>query len=190
MFDPGLWVATPGAGALSLMMLTASLCFGMVVVTRFQHAEWPRFLNYEMHRRISLLAILFLAIHILAAVFDPFTSLGLGAALVPLASSYRPIPVALGVIAVYLFVALIATSLLRKRIGQKTWRAIHWTSYAMWPLAVMHGITAGTDGSSVWMIGIDAACFGAVAACLAWRVRPRARMTATPGMLRPTTGGG
>jgi|tagenome__1003787_1003787.scaffolds.fasta_scaffold19972006_1 sulfoxide reductase heme-binding subunit YedZ len=190
MFDQVLWFATRGAGAVSLIMLTASLCFGMVVVTRFQHAEWPRFLNYEMHRRISLLAIVFLAVHILAAVFDPFTSLGLAAALVPLASTYRPIPMALGVIALYLFVALIATSLLRKHIGQKTWRAIHWTSYAMWPLAVMHGVTGGTDGSATWMLLIDVACLGAVAACLAWRLRPRARMAATPGMLRPTTGGG
>ena len=146
MFDQVLWFATRGAGAVSLMMLTASVCFGMVVVTRFQHAEWPRFFNYEMHRRISLLSIVFLAVHILAAVFDPFTSLGLGAALVPLASTYRPIPVALGVVALYLFVALIATSLLRKHIGQKTWRAVHWASYAMWPLAVLHGLTAGTDG--------------------------------------------
>ena len=54
---------------------------------------------------------------------------------------------ALGVIALYLFIALIATSLLRKHVGQKTWRAIHWASYAMWPLAVLHGITAGTDGN-------------------------------------------
>ena len=183
MFDQVLWFATRGAGAVSLIMLTASLCFGMVVVTRFQHPEWPRFLNYEMHRRISLLAIVFLAVHVLAAVFDPFTSLGLAAALVPLASTYRPIPMALGVIALYLFAALIATSLLRKHIGQKTWRAIHWTSYAMWPLAVTHGISVGTDGSATWMLVIDVACLGAVAACLAWRLRPRARMAATPGML-------
>jgi len=190
MFDQVLWFATRGAGAVSLIMLTASLCFGMVVVTRFQHPEWPRFLNYEMHRRISLLAIVFLAVHVLAAVFDPFTSLGLAAALVPLVSTYRPIPMALGVIALYLFAALIATSLLRKHIGQKTWRAIHWTSYAMWTLAVTHGISGGTDGSATWMLVIDVACLGAVAACLAWRLRPRARMAATPGMLRPTTGGG
>ena len=190
MFDQVLWFATRGAGAVSLIMLTASLCFGMVVVTRFQHAEWPRFLNYEMHRRISLLAIVFLAVHILAAVFDPFPSLGLAAALVPLASTYRPIPMALGVSPSTSSWRLIATSLLRKHIGQKTWRAIHWTSYAMWPPAVMHGVTGGTDGSATWMLLIDVACLGAVAACLAWRLRPRARMAATPGMLRPTTGGG
>ena len=122
-----LWFATRGAGAVSLLMLTASVAFGLVTVSRFQRAGWPRFLNYEMHRRISLMSIVFLAVHVLAAVLDPFTSLGLAAALVPLASTYRPVPVALGVIAVYLFVTLIVTSLLRRHIGAKAWRAIHWS---------------------------------------------------------------
>ena len=136
MFDQVLWFATRGAGAVSALMLTASVCLGLVTVTRFQHAEWPRFFNYEMHRRVSLLSIVFLAVHVLAAVFDPFTKLGLGAVLVPLASTYRPVPVALGVVALYLFVSLIATSLLRRHIGAKAWRAIHWASYAMWPIAL------------------------------------------------------
>jgi sulfoxide reductase heme-binding subunit YedZ len=128
---------------------------------------------------VSLLSIVFLAVHVLTAVFDPFTSLGLGAALVPLASTYRPVPVALGVIAMYLFVALIVTSLLRKHIGQRTWRLVHWTSYAMWPLAMLHGFTAGSDAAAPWMLAIDFVCLAAVAASLAWRVAvepPRAQL--------------
>jgi len=188
MFDQVLWFATRGAGAVSLLMLTASVVFGLVTVTRYQKADiWPRFFNYEMHRRISLLSVAFLVTHILAAVFDPFTNLGLAAAIVPLASSYRPVPVALGVIAIYLFVALIATSLLRKHVGQKTWRAVHWSSYAMWPLALMHGITAGTDAVTMWMLGIDALCVTAVALALAWRILPRE--TAVPRALPRTMTG-
>jgi predicted ferric reductase len=171
MFDQVLWFATRGAGAVSQLMLTASVCFGLITVTRFAHAEWPRFFNYEMHRRISLLSVVFLAVHILAAVFDPFTNLGLVSAIVPLASTYRPVQVALGVVALYLFVALIVTSLLRKHIGERTWRLIHWTSYAMWPLAMLHGITAGTDGTTPWMLAIDAVCAIAVVVALAWRIQ-------------------
>ena len=174
MFDQVLWFATRGAGAVSLMLLTASVVFGLVIVTRYQKAEvWPRFFNYEMHRRVSLLSLAFLATHVLAAVLDPFTNLGLGAAIVPLASSYRPLPVALGVIALYLFVALVATSLLRRHIGQRTWRAIHWASYAAWPLAVLHGVTAGTDAVAPWMLAIDLLCVTAVALALVWRILPR-----------------
>jgi sulfoxide reductase heme-binding subunit YedZ len=170
MFDQVLWFATRGAGAVSLLMFTASVALGLVTVARFQAAGWPRFFNYELHRRISLLSIVFLAIHILAAVFDPFTKLGLGAALVPLASSYRPVQVALGVIAMYLFVALIVTSLLRRRIGERAWRAVHWTSYAMWPLALAHGITAGTDATTTWMLAIDILSIAVVAGALWWRI--------------------
>jgi len=170
MFDQVLWFATRGAGAVSLLMFTASTCLGLVTVARFQAAGWPRFFNYEMHRRVSLLAIVFLAVHVLAAVFDPFTSLGLGAALVPLASSYRPLPVALGVVAMYLFVALIVSSLLRGHIGQRAWRAIHWLSYSMWPLALLHGFAAGSDATTTWMLAVDLVCMAAVAGSLAWRI--------------------
>ena len=190
MLDQVLWFATRGAGAVSLLMLTASACLGLVTVTRFEAAGWPRFFNYELHRRISLLSITFLAVHVLAAVLDPFSSLGLGAALVPLASSYRPVPVALGVIAVYLFVALIASSLLRKHVGRRTWRAIHWISYAMWPMALLHGITAGTDTFTPWMLGIDLVCVAAVALSLAWRILPRGTIATAGTPTRLSSGNG
>jgi sulfoxide reductase heme-binding subunit YedZ len=187
MPDQVLWFATRGAGGVSLLLLSASVVFGLVTVTRFQRPAWPRFFNYEMHRRISLLSVVFLATHVAAAVFDPFTRLGLGAALVPLASTYRPVPVALGVIALYLLVALIVSSLLRQRVGPRAWRAIHWASYAMWPLALLHGITAGTDAFAPWMLAIDALSVTAVAAALAWRTLPRGTMTATTGDTRLVT---
>ena len=188
MTDQALWFAARGAGAVSLLFLTASVVFGLVIVTRFEHPAWPRFLSYEMHRRVSLLSISFLGVHVLSAVLDPFTHLGLAAALVPLASAYRPVPIALGVIALYLFVALVATSLLRRHVGVRAWRAIHWASYAMWPLAVLHGLTAGTDALAPWMLGIDLLCVAAVAGALAWRVLARATMTG-PDASRAIAGG-
>ncbi len=189
MTDQVLWFATRGAGAVSLLMLTASVCLGLVTVTRFRAAGWPRFFSYELHRRISLLAIVFLAVHVLAAVLDPFASLGLGAALVPLASTYRPVPVALGVIATYLFAALIASSLLRRHVGQGVWRMIHWASYVLWPLALLHGMLAGTDAVTPWMIAIDLACTGVVALTLAWRILPRGTIDAGAHRLGTGSGG-
>jgi len=170
MFDQVLWFTTRGSGAVSLLMLTASVCFGLVTVARFGNDQWPRFLNLEMHRRVSLISIVFLVVHVLAAVFDPFTKLGLAAAIVPLASTYRPLPVALGVISMYLFVALIVTGLLRSRMPQPLWRTIHWTSYAMWPLAVLHSVLSGSDTGSAWMLVVDGVCFALVAVCLVWRI--------------------
>ena len=170
MYDQVLWFTTRGSGAVSLLMLTGSVCFGLVTVTRFGHAQWPRFLNLEMHRRVSLISIVFLVVHVLAAVFDPFAKLGFAAAIVPLASTYRPLPVALGVISMYLFIALIVTGLLRNRMPQPLWRTIHWSSYAMWPLAVLHSVLSGSDAGAPWMLVIDGICFTVVGACLVWRV--------------------
>ena len=170
MFDQTLWFVARGSGIVSLLLVTASVCFGLLTVARFWHESWPRFFNLEMHRRISLLAIVFNLVHITTAVLDPFAKLGWSAAIVPLASTYRPLPVALGVVSMYLFVALIITSLLRPWIPQGLWRAVHWTSYAMWPLAVAHSFLAGSDAGSLWMLAIGGICVGAVGACLMFRV--------------------
>jgi sulfoxide reductase heme-binding subunit YedZ len=190
MLDQVLWFVTRGAGAVSLLMLTASACLGLVTITRFEAAGWPRVFSSELHRRVSLLSIAFLAVHVLTAVFDPFTSVGLGAELIPLASTYRPIPVALGVIALYLFIALIASSLLRKHIGRRAWRAIRWAGCALWPMALLHGITAGTDALTTWMLGIDLACVAAVALSLAWRILPRGTIARTESPTRLGSGNG
>jgi sulfoxide reductase heme-binding subunit YedZ len=170
MFDQFLWFVARGSGIVSLLMVTASVCFGLLTVARFWHETWPRFFNLEMHRRISLLAIVFNAIHISSAVLDPFVKLGWSAAFVPLVSTYRPLPVAMGVVSMYLFVALIITGLLRSHMPQGLWRAIHWTSYAMWPLALAHSFLAGSDAGSLWMLAIGGVCLGAAGACLLFRI--------------------
>jgi len=167
--DQILWFAARGAGVVSLLLFTGSACLGILTSTRWQTRSWPRFLTAELHRNVSLLSLAFLAIHIVTAIVDPFTSLGIVAATIPFASSYRPIWVGLGVIALDLFVALIVTSLVRERIGQRAWRTIHWAAYAAWPLALVHGLGAGTDAFSTWLLAIQGACLLAVGLSLGWR---------------------
>ena len=180
-----LWFATRGAGIVSLILFSAVACLGLLAVARTQSARWPRFLTVELHRNLALLSIVFLGIHIVTAVVDPFTSLGIGAALVPLASSYRPVPVAFGVVSIYLVLAVIVTSLLRERIGHQVWRAIHWASYAAWPLAVEHTLTAGSDSWSLWMLAVQGTCIVAVSAALVHRLTSggtnRSRLAAVTG---------
>jgi methionine sulfoxide reductase heme-binding subunit len=165
-----LWFATRGSGIVSLILFSAVACLGLLAVARAQSPAWPRFLTVQLHRNLALVSVAFLGLHIVTAILDPFTSLGIVAAIVPLASSYRPVAVGLGVISVDLALAVVLTSLVRERIGQRTWRAIHWAAYAAWPLAVAHTITAGSDSLAPWMLGVTAACVLAVAACLLWRL--------------------
>jgi sulfoxide reductase heme-binding subunit YedZ len=170
MTDQILWLAARGAGIVSLLLFTAVVCLGVLTVVRWQSPSWPRFLSVGLHRNLALMSVVFLALHIVSAIVDPYTSLGLVAAAIPFASSYRPLWVGLGVIAFDLLLALVVSSLLRARLGQRAWRAIHWLAYAAWPFALAHGFGAGSDGSAAWMLAIQAACLAAVGGAVAWRV--------------------
>lgn len=165
-----LWYATRGSGYAALVLLTASLVLGILTSLRWRSVEWPRFLTQAVHRSVSLLVLVFLALHIVTAILDPFAGLGIKDALVPFASSYRPIWLGLGVIAMELLVAVIVTSLLRHRLGHRTWRVVHWAAYACWPIALVHGLGTGSDAASEWGLLLDIACAGVVMMALTWRL--------------------
>ncbi len=169
MTESVLWYVTRGAGIASLIMLTGVVVLGIVTAVRWQRPGWPRFLNAELHRSVSLLTLVFLAIHILIAVLDPYTALGWAAALVPFSSPYRQVWLGLGGVATYLIAAIVVTSLLRPLFGRTAWRLVHWLTYAAWPVALIHGIGTGSDTSALWMWVLDAACLLAVVAAIAWR---------------------
>jgi methionine sulfoxide reductase heme-binding subunit len=170
MPDTFLWYTTRGAGAVSLVLLSAVVVLGVMSSLRFEVPSWPRFLTTGLHRNLSLTAVVFLALHIVTAVVDPFTHLGWLAAVVPFSSYYRTFWLGLGVIAFELLIAITVTSLVRGLIGLSAWRAIHWLSYASWPIAVLHGFGTGTDTLSTWMLAIDGVCIAAVAGSVAARL--------------------
>ncbi len=170
MNDTILWYATRGAGVVSLVLVTGVVVLGIVSAMRWQTASWPRFLTTGLHRNLALATLIFLALHIVTAVVDPFTALGWEAAVVPFSSPYRRLWLGLGVVAIWLLVAIVVTSLLRPLLGYAAWRMIHWLTYLMWPIAVVHGIGTGTDRRFAWMLAIEAVCIGSVVAAVAWRV--------------------
>src|SRR6266852_4882955 len=128
--------------------------------------RWPRFLTTGFHRNLALATLIFLALHIVTAVVDPFTALGWQAALIPFSSSYRRFWLGLGVVAIYLLLAIVVTSVLRPIFGPRIWRLVHWLAYLMWPIAVIHGIGTGTDPRFAWMLAIEAVCIGGVVAAV------------------------
>ena len=124
--DTILWYATRGAGVVSLVLLTGVVVLGIVSAMRWQTASWPRFLTTGLHRNLALTTLIFLAIHVVTAVVDPFTALGWEAAIVPFSSPYRRFWLGLGVVAIYLLLAIVLTSLLRPLFGPRVWRIVHW----------------------------------------------------------------
>ncbi len=164
-----LWYTTRGAGAVSMILLSAVVVLGVLSSLRFQRAGWPRFLTPALHRNLALMTLVFLALHIVTAVVDPFTHLGWLTAVVPFSSYYRTFWLGLGTIAFELLAAIVVTSLLRGFIGQAAWRAIHWLAYASWPVAVLHGFGTGTDALSGWFMVLSILCVGSVAMAIVYR---------------------
>ncbi len=169
MSDTLLWYTTRGAGAVSMVLLSAVVVLGVLSTMRFQRDGWPRFLTPALHRNLALMTVVFLALHIVTAVVDPFTHLGWLVAVVPFSSYYRTIWLGLGTIAFELLAAIVVTSLLRGLIGQWAWRAIHWLAYASWPVAIIHGFGTGTDSLSPWFMVLSIVCVGSVAIAVAIR---------------------
>ena len=167
LHGPGLWYATRATGLVTLLLLTASVLLGILTAGRFSTRRWPRFLSQGLHRNLSLLVLVFLALHVGTTVIDTYTSISLTAAFIPFTSSYKTAWLSLGAVALDMLVALVATSLLRTRLGHRSWRRVHWLAYACWPVAVAHGLGIGTDRNATWVLVLTVACAAAVLATLA-----------------------
>src|SRR5450759_3208717 len=165
-----LWYVTRAAGLVSLVLLTAVVVLGILLSTRWATPTWPRFLSQFLHRSLSLTAVVFLVLHIVTAVLDPFAHLGITDALIPFTSAYRTLWLGLGVVASELIAALVITSLLRASLGFRAWRVVHWLAYASWPIAIVHGLGTGTDARVGWALLLDAGCVGAVLVAVAMRL--------------------
>jgi sulfoxide reductase heme-binding subunit YedZ len=164
------WYLTRSTGAVALLLLTVAIVLGVVDVKRWSTARWPRFVIDSLHRNVALLALVFLVLHILTSVLDSFASISIVDAFVPFVGSYRPFWLGLGAVAFDLIVAVILTSLLRARMGFGTWRAVHWLTYASWPIALVHGLGTGSDASSNWLLALSVVCMVAVLAAVLTRV--------------------
>ena len=171
LHGPALWYVTRATGLVSLVMLTVAVLLGLLVTGNFTSTRWPRYLTRGLHQNVSMVVLVFLALHIAATVLDTYTSISLSAAFIPFASSYKAAWLSLGAIALDLLIALTVTSLVRGRLGYRAWRRLHWLAYACWPVAVAHGLGIGTDRSATWVIALTVACVGCVATAAAWRVR-------------------
>lgn len=170
-FASAFWYLARGTGAVSLLLFTGVMVLGLLGSLRVSAGpKWPRFALDTMHRDVSLLAVALLVLHILTSVLDGYAPIALTDAVIPFVGTYRPLWLGLGALALDIMLALVITSLVRRRLGYQGWRAVHWLSYASWPVAVLHGLGTGTDSNQWWMLALTAACVAAVAVALALRI--------------------
>ena len=164
------WDTARAGGLISYVLLTAAVSLGLVLRNRWQSSRWPRLVTNELHGYVSLLALVFIAVHVLAVAVDPFTHFGLTAVLVPFASHYRPLWMSLGIVAVYLLLAVWVSSRLRHRIGHRLWRQIHVLAFAVYGAATLHGLGTGSDTRALWAVALYATSVCLVGGLLAVRL--------------------
>ncbi len=165
-----LWYTTRATGIVALVLLTGTLVLGILTAGRVRTRSWPAFAQADLHKRVSLLAMVFLAFHMLTSVLDTYVHVGWAAIVVPFASPYRPVWTGLGTVGVDLLLAVAISSAFRQRIRARTWRGIHWLAYGSWPVAMAHSLGMGTDASKLWMDGLAVLCSLVVIGSLAWRI--------------------
>jgi len=170
-----VWYLNRATGIVALVLMTLTVVLGVLVRRQVRLPGLPRFGVVTLHRNVSLISALLLLTHVVSAVVDSYVSIGPIAAVVPFTSGWRPLAVGLGTLAVDLLLLIVVSSLVRARIPERLWRVVHWTSYLLWPLAFLHGLTAGTDMHATWVLGLALVCAGAVAAsaAAAWTGRTR-----------------
>jgi DMSO/TMAO reductase YedYZ heme-binding membrane subunit len=144
--DPKVWwYLSRATGLVAWGLAVGSIIMGLALATRALGSKPKAPWLLSLHRWLGGLTVLFTAGHVASVVADSFVHFGPADVLVPFASSWRPVPVAWGVLAAWLLVAIEVTSLQMRRLSKRSWHAIHMTSYLVAVLATVHGLTAGAD---------------------------------------------
>jgi sulfoxide reductase heme-binding subunit YedZ len=176
------WYLARAGGLLAFGLLTLSVLAGLTLSGRARLKGWPRFAIEDIHRFLGLLTGVFIALHVGALLLDGYLPFSVVSVLVPGTAPYRPVASAVGVVAMELLLALAITNRYRKRLSYWTWRRLHYLNFAVWVLALVHGIAAGTDTRDFWALSAFAVAAGAVAGATAWRV-----LAGRVGLLWPVT---
>jgi methionine sulfoxide reductase heme-binding subunit len=159
------WYVARSSGIVAYLLVSSSVVLGALMAGRVKFA-WPRFAVEEVHRFLALLAGVFIVVHGSALLLDTVVPISLAQELAPFSSPYRPFAVALGVLAAELMAAVGITNFFRSRLPHTLWRRAHYLTLAVWGLATVHGLLAGTDRLDPWFAGIAAATVASVAMVL------------------------
>lgn len=165
--DPTFWLLARASGLTAYVLLTSSVIAGLTVKSKPLGRRIKAAAATDVHRFLALLALGAVALHGLVLTLDQTVRMPLAGLLVPGLSPYRPLAVGVGVLAAELMVVIYASFSLRRRIGVRNWRRLHYLTFGVFAAATVHGLAAGTDR---WAFGLYAGSLAAVASLTAWRV--------------------
>jgi DMSO/TMAO reductase YedYZ heme-binding membrane subunit len=182
MSDQLWWYTARAGGFVSWGLLAASVLWGLAISTKATGKRVRPNWMLDLHRFLGGLAVVFTAVHVLAIVADSYVHFGLADVLVPFASSWQPIAVAWGIVGMYLLIAIEISSLLRKHIPKRAWRAIHFASFPLYAIGTVHAFAAGTDTGSRIFTGVAVAASIATVVLTIRRINQSRRATPRPSV--------
>jgi predicted ferric reductase len=170
------WHVARVSGLLAWLLLTTAVGWGLLLSTRALGRRPSRPWLLEMHRYLSMLALWFVGLHLLALLADTYIHFTVLDFLVPLHSAWRPVALLWGILAMYTLIAVESTSLVRDRLPRDVWHRIHLSSFVAFVFATVHGLLAGTDRGNPLVITIALIGCGEVLALLAVRLTAHLRV--------------
>jgi DMSO/TMAO reductase YedYZ heme-binding membrane subunit len=175
-----LWFVSRALGAVALLLLSLVIVLGILHNTSVvKNAELglPRFVLVALHRNLSLLTVVFVALHVITVIVTDYVHLRVVDVVVPGLALFNPIAAALGTVATDLLLAIIVTSVLRQRISRRVWFWVHWSSYLCWPVAVVHAVlNVIPRGTTWWTLSIPLLSMIGILVALVYRRRDRRRV--------------
>jgi predicted ferric reductase len=177
------WYVSRGTGLVTWGLLVAAMVWGLLLATHALGRRARPWWMLGVHGFLGTLTVVFVGVHVLAIMADSYTSFGVVDVLVPFASSWKPLPVALGVVGLYLLAAIEVTSLLQRYLSRAAWRRVHLLSYGLFVVATLHALTAGTDVRAVLVGGVTLGLGTVVVllGALAWVARSEPRGSGRTG---------
>ncbi len=179
------WYLSRSAGIVAWVMLTGSVLWGIVLASDLFPSWRSNAWLLAMHRWLAALTFVFAGAHVVTLLFDTYARLRLSDVLVPFASSWRPTALAVGILALYLMVAVEVTALAMRRVSRRWWRDVHILSYLVFWGVSIHAALAGTDASKPLYLLTTSVALAAVVFATAYRVLshhlPKRRAATSPG---------
>lgn len=166
------WALGRGTGVVALVLFTVALVLGIVARSGRPVPWLGRFGTSDLHRTAALTGTGLVVAHVATLYADPYAQLRLVDVVFPFLGAYKPLWLGLGTLALDLLGVVTVVSLLRHRVGPRVFKTVHWATYALWPVALMHALGNGTNGGSTWFRALAVVCISAVVTAVGWRLTP------------------
>jgi predicted ferric reductase len=145
------WYMARAGGIVGYLLLWLAVVWGLLISTKLAGQWIAPLLSYGLHEFLSILALLFISLHGLVLLGDRYINFNIFHLLLPFSAPYEPFWTGLGTLAFYLSLALTLSFYLRRQIGQKIWRTLHYLTFVAYALSLLHALGAGTDTASTLM---------------------------------------